>query len=355
MERKRIRDFGIVPGVMKTGPKNKITDVPGVLVGHKTVRNGDNKTGVTVIVPGPGNVFERKFIAAGYVHNGFGKTCGLVQVEELGTLETPIALTNTLNVGLAADALVEYTIRQCEEDQVEVTSVSPVVGECNDCRINRIQHRAVSMEDVMEAFSGAGEDFEEGDVGAGTGTVCYGLKGGIGSASRVMRIGGVNYTLGVLVQSNFGATEDLVIDGIRAGQRILEEKERRRKMATAEQDQGSIMTIIATDLPVSDRQLKRIIRRAGVGIARTGAYTGHGSGEVMIGFTTAGRLQGKDSPEIMTSTCIREDLINVAFKAAAEAVNEAILNSMTAAGRTGGLAVEVYYSLSEFLPQILKH
>ena len=355
MERKRIRDFGIVPGVMKTGPKNKITDVPGVLVGHKTVRNGDNKTGVTVIVPGPGNVFERKFIAAGYVHNGFGKTCGLVQVEELGTLETPIALTNTLNVGLAADALVEYTIRQCEEDQVEVTSVSPVVGECNDCRINRIQHRAVSMEDVMEAFSGAGEDFEEGDVGAGTGTVCYGLKGGIGSASRVMRIGGVNYTLGVLVQSNFGATEDLVIDGIRAGQRILEEKERRRKMAAAEQDQGSIMTIIATDLPVSDRQLKRIIRRAGVGIARTGAYTGHGSGEVMIGFTTAGRLQGKDSPEIMTSTCIREDLINVAFKAAAEAVHEAILNSMTAAGRTGGLAGEVYYSLSEFLPQILKH
>ena len=353
MERKRIRDFGIVPGVMKTGPKNKITDVPGVLVGHKTVRNGDNKTGVTVIVPGPGNVFERKFIAAGYVHNGFGKTCGLVQVEELGTLETPIALTNTLNVGLAADALVEYTIRQCEKDQVEVTSVSPVVGECNDCRINRIQHRAVSMEDVMEAFSGAGEDFEEGDVGAGTGTVCYGLKGGIGSASRVMRIGGVNYTLGVLVQSNFGATEDLVIDGIRAGQRILEEKERRRKMATAEQDQGSIMTIIATDLPVSDRQLKRIIRRAGVGIARTGAYTGHGSGEVMIGFTTAGRLQGKDSPEIMTSTCIREDLINVAFKAAAEAVNEAILNSMTAAGRTGGLAGEVYYSLSEFLRRFL--
>ena len=238
---------------------------------------------------------------------------------------------------------------------MEVTSVSPVVGECNDCRINRIQHRAVSMEDVMEAFSGAGEDFEEGDVGAGTGTVCYGLKGGIGSASRVMRIGGVNYTLGVLVQSNFGATEDLVIDGIRAGQRILEEKERRRKMATAEQDQGSIMTIIAPDLPVSDRQLKRIIRRAGVGIARTGAYTGHGSGEVMIGFTTAGRLQGKDSPEIMTSTYIREDLINVAFKAAAEAVHEAILNSMTAAGRTGGLAGEVYYSLSEFLPQILKH
>lgn len=353
--KKRIRDYGIRIGDHPAGALNKLTDVPGVRVGHYTVDTEEHKTGVTVILPCEENIFASRLTAAAFVHNGFGKTAGIPQIEELGTLESPIALTNTLNVGLAADALVEYTIRQCEKDQVEVTSVSPVVGECNDCRINRIQHRAVSMEDVMEAFSGAGEDFEEGDVGAGTGTVCYGLKGGIGSASRVMRIGGVNYTLGVLVQSNFGATEDLVIDGIRAGQRILEEKERRRKMATAEQDQGSIMTIIATDLPVSDRQLKRIIRRAGVGIARTGAYTGHGSGEVMIGFTTAGRLQGKDSPEIMTSTCIREDLINVAFKAAAEAVNEAILNSMTAAGRTGGLAGEVYYSLSEFLPQILKH
>ena len=173
-----------------------------------------------MIVPGPGNVFDRKFIAAGYVHNGFGKTCGLVQVEELGTLETPIALTNTLNVGLAADALVEYTIRHFAKEKLELTSVSPVVGECNDCKINRIQHRAVSMEDVMEAFSRADEDFEEGDVGAGTGTVCYGLKGGIGSASRIMRIGGKKYTLGVLVQSNFGATEDLVINGIRAGERL---------------------------------------------------------------------------------------------------------------------------------------
>ena len=344
----RAADYGLCVGSLPKGPHNRITDVPGVTVGHCTVDTPAHKTGVTVLFPCPENPFVHKLPAAAFVLNGFGKSAGLMQIQELGTLESPIALTNTLNVGLVADALVEYTIRQCEKDQVEVTSVSPVVGECNDCRINRIQHRAVSMEDVMEAFSGAGEDFEEGDVGAGTGTVCYGLKGGIGSASRVMRIGGVNYTLGVLVQSNFGATEDLVIDGIRAGQRILEEKERRRKMATAEQDQGSIMTIIATDLPVSDRQLKRIIRRAGVGIARTGAYTGHGSGEVMIGFTTAGRLQGKDSPEIMTSTCIREDLINVAFKAAAEAVNEAILNSMTAAGRTGGLAGEVYYSLSEF-------
>lgn len=353
MERKRIRDYNVDLGTMKTGPLNKISDVPGVLVGHKTIKNEDNRTGVTVILPGPGNIFERKFVAAGYVHNGFGKTCGLVQVEELGTLETPIALTNTMNVGLAADALVEYTVRQCEKDKVECMSVNPVVGECNDSRINRIQHRAVSWKEVEEAFSAVCEDFEEGDVGAGAGTVCYGLKGGIGSSSRVMHIGGKTYTLGALVQSNFGATEDLVIGGIQAGQRILKEKERQRRMASAEQDKGSIMTVIATDLPVSDRQLKRIIRRAGVGIARTGAYTGHGSGEVMIGFTTANRYEGSVTPEFMTRTCIREDLINAAFKAAAEAVCEAILNSMTAAGKTKGLGGEIYYSLSEFLPEFL--
>lgn len=349
----RIRDYGVTPGVMKTGPYNKITDVPGVLVGHKTIRTEENRTGVTVIVPGPGNIFERKFVAAGYVHNGFGKTCGLVQVEELGTLETPIALTNTLNVGLVADALVEYTVRQCEKDRIEAKSVNPVVGECNDSSINHIQHRAVSFKEVEEAFSSACEDFEEGAVGAGTGTVCYGLKGGIGSASRVIKIGDRDYTLGALVQSNFGATEDLIINGYPAGQKILEEKGKREKMASAEQDKGSIMTVIATDLPLSDRQLKRIIRRAGVGIARTGAYTGHGSGEVMIGFTTANRQQGAEAREIISQTCIREDLINLVFKAAAEAVCEAILNSMTAAEKTEGLNGQVYYSLSEFLPQIM--
>lgn len=349
MGKKRIRDYGITPGVMETGALNKITDVPGVLVGHATVKNDTSRTGVTVIVPGPGNVFAEKFIAAAYVHNGYGKTCGLVQVEELGTLETPVALTNTMNVGLVADALVEYTIRQCGKNGVRALSVNPVVGECNDSRINNITHRAVSMEHVMEAFDAACVDFEEGDVGAGAGTVCYGLKGGIGSASRIVEIGGRTYTLGALVQSNFGATEDFVIEGDRMGARILEEKALRDKMAVAEQDQGSIMTVIATDLPLTDRQLKRIIRRAGVGIARTGAYMGHGSGEVMIGFTTAGRIKSQSDGGLLTQTFIREELINRAFKAAAEAVDEAILNSMAAAERAKGLNGEIYYSLSEFM------
>jgi len=352
MKRQRIRDFGIIPGRLPTGTLNKITDVSGVRVGHVTIHDGANHTGLTLIVPGPGNAFTDKFIAASYVHNGFGKTCGLVQIDELGTLETPIALTNTLNVGLVADGLIEQVLRQCSEENVEALSVNPVVGECNDSRINDIQHRAVQPGQIAMALESANTDFEEGDVGAGTGTVCYGLKGGIGSASRILSVDGTSYTIGALVQSNFGATEDLVINTIPAGPRILEERDRWEKAAISEQDQGSIMTIIATDLPVSNRQLRRIIRRAGVGIARTGAYTGHGSGEVMIGFSTANRVKANPAQGITTMQVLREDLLNQAFLAAAEAVQEAILNSLASACQATGRHGEIYYSLSEFLPAI---
>ena len=348
MERKRIRDFGIVPGVMKTGPKNKITDVPGVLVGHKTVRNGDNKTGVTVIVPGPGNVFERKFIAAGYVHNGFGKTCGLVQVEELGTLETPIALTNTLNVGKVADAMISWMIQQTRKEGEDVFSINPVVGECNDSRINEICNRVVGEKELYHALEQADTDFAEGDIGAGTGTICYGLKGGIGSASRTLVLDGKTYTIGVLVQSNFGATRDLKISGKPAGEKILE-RIRKEECGSSAEDRGSIMTVLATDLPVSERQLYRIIRRCGVGIARTGAYTGHGSGEIMIGFTTATRVDTKSTCEVEVCARIKEEKINEAFEAAAEAVEEAILNSMVTAREKRGLDGARYRSLAEFL------
>lgn len=350
MVQKRIRDYNIIPGRMRTGKWNKITDVPGVLVGHSTIKNETNHTGVTVIIPGPGNGFIHKYTAASYVHNGFGKSCGLVQIEELGTLETPIALTNTLNVGLVWDALAGYVIRQSQAEGVEPMSLNPVVGECNDSQINHIQNRAVKEQHVMEAIAGAEEDFAEGDVGAGAGTVCYGLKGGIGSASRVIELDGKEYTIGVLVQSNFGATADFVLNGTAAGEQILKLKKDQERMASAECDKGSIMTILATDLPVSHRQLKRIIRRAAVGIARTGAYTGHGSGEVMIGFTTANRIPPSSQGKLITQTVIHEDLINRAFQAAAEASHEAILNSMVCAERTVGLKGEIYYSLAEFLP-----
>ncbi len=360
MNQKRIRDYGMIPGRMKPGKYNKITDVPGVLVGHSTIKNQENHTGVTVILPGPDNAFGRKYVAASYVHNGFGKSCGLVQIDELGTLETPIALTNTLNVGLVWDALTDYVLRQCARDQIPARSISPVVGECNDSQINHIQNRAVHGKHLQAAIDGASVDFAEGDVGAGAGTICYGLKGGIGSASRIVELYGREYTVGVLVQSNFGATADFLLDGKAVGERILKLKEKldREKeesgqpegsMAVSQSDQGSIMTILATDLPVSDRQLRRILRRTAVGIARTGAYTGHGSGEVMIGFTTANRVPAEAGEEPLAQTVLHESLINTAFQAAAEAAHEAILNSMVCAGRTTGIQGEVYYSLGEFL------
>lgn len=354
MEKKRIRDYGIIIGRLKPGKRNKITDVPGVLVGHSTIKNQEHHTGVTVILPGEDNAFARKYTAASYVHNGFGKSCGLVQIDELGTLETPVALTNTLNVGLVWDAVAEYVIRRCRADHIAVRSLNPVVGECNDSRINHIEERAVREEHVMEAISEACADFEEGDVGAGTGTVCYGLKGGIGSASRILQIGDKEYTIGILVQSNFGATIDFVLNGMAAGKKILNMKKERDSLASAEQDKGSIMTVLATDLPVSHRQLKRIIRRTAVGIARTGAYTGHGSGEVMIGFTTANRIPAVSEGSFLSQSMIHEDLIDQAFQAAAEAAQEAILNSMVCAEQAVGTGGEIYESLADFLPYLLE-
>ena len=349
VDRKRIRDFGIVPGRLETGKRNKITDVAGVKVGHCTIKTKENHTGVTVILPGEDNAFADKYTAAAYVHNGFGKSAGLIQVEELGTLETPIALTNTLNVGRVWDAMVDLVVKQCEKDGLEPMSINPVVGECNDSRINRIQKRAVGADAVHLAFESASDDFEEGDVGAGAGTVCYGLKGGIGSASRVIRIGERAYTIGVLVQSNFGATEDFVLNGEAVGGKILDWKQEKNDMAASEEDRGSIMSILATDLPLTSRQLKRILKRTGVGIARTGGYTGHGSGEVMIGFTTANRIPSDETENLFELRAIPEPVINRAFLAAAEAEQEAILNSMTAAKQTRGLKGELYYSLAEYL------
>lgn len=362
---RRICDYGIEIGLWPKGRRNKITDVPGVTVGHKTLCEGEIRTGVTVILPVQDNIFLNKCTAAAYVHNGFGKTCGLLQVEELGTLETPIALTNTLNVGLAADALVEYTLKRCREDGAEALSVNPVVGECNDSRMNRISRRAVKKEDVFEAIEAAGEDFEEGGVGAGAGTVCYGFKGGIGSASRVVTAGGREYTIGVLVQSNFGATRCLTIDGAPVGREILRaaavshpmprlseaarEAVRNSLFRETAEDRGSIMMICATDLPLSERQLRRLIRRMGNGLARTGSYTGHGSGEVMIGFTTANRVPDGEGPAVQVREVLSESLLNDPFQAVAEAVEEAVLNSMTMASTAPGLDGTVYYSLNEFL------
>ena len=333
-------------GTLPRGTRNKITDVAGVTVGHDTVRGDGVRTGVTVILPGADNVFLNKRIAAAYVHNGFGKTLGTVQVQELGTLETPIALTNTLNVGLVHDALVTYTLDRCAADGTPCFSVNPVVGECNDCTLNDIARRAVHASNVQNAIQTASTDFAEGDVGAGAGTLCYGLKGGIGSASRVVEIGGERFTVGVLVQSNFGRTADLVVDGRRVGEEILRRMET-APFAPAQVDKGSIITVLATDLPVSSRQLYRIIRRAGVGLAETGSFMGHGSGEVMLGFSTANIHAGAEK---CFDTCrfVRDALLNDAFRAAAEATQEAVLSSMLHAKSAVSLDGTVYPSLADF-------
>ena len=323
---KRIRAYGIIPGEMEPGPLNKITDVAGVTVGHATVNTAEHKTGVTVILPCEDNPYKNKLTAAAYIHNGFGKSQGLVQMEELGTLETFIALTNTLNVGKVHDAVVDMMSEQCEREGIQVTTINPVVGECNDSRINKISVK---------------RDFEEGAVGAGTGTVCFGLKGGIGSASRQFPLGGKTYTVGALVQSNFGSTKNLMICGEMVG------RELEKKTKPALLDWGSIMTVIATDLPLSDRQLKRVIKRAGVGLSRTGSYMGHGSGDIMSGFSTANRISEERNPEILTIRILKESLLDTAFTAAAEAVEEAVLNSLAMASTTVGYQGEIRYSLTD--------
>ncbi len=342
MKQKRIEDFGIRIGRLPRGERNKITDVPGVLVGHATIRDGRHNTGVTVIRPSAGNVFRDKLAAAAFVHNGFGKTAGTVQIDELGTLETPIALTNTLSVGAVSDAVVEWMTAQCAEDGIALRSVNPVVGECNDASLNAITDRAVTAEHVFEALRTASADFEEGAVGAGAGTTCYGLKGGIGSASRTVTLDGRDYTVGVLVQSNYGATADLRLNGVPVGEELS------GWIRGKECDEGSIMVVLACDVPLTARQLRRVIRRCSVGIARCGSYVGHGSGEVFLGFSTANVFRPGEG-DLLSVACIREDRIDRLFRAAGEATEEAILNSMVTAKETVGPDGRAVHSLGDYL------
>lgn len=334
---KRVEEIGIRIGSMKKGSLNKITDVPGVKVGHYTIKNELNKTGVTVVIPHGGNVFDEKNVASSYVLNGYGKTVGLIQVEELGNIETPIALTSTLNVGLVMDALVEYTLNNATE---EITSVNAVVAECNDGRINSPFNRAVKKEHVFSAIESANSDFDEGDVGAGTGMICYGLKGGIGSASRIVPIG-QGYTVGVLVQTNFGSLKDLMINGKNVGEEI-------KNASVNNEEKGSVIVIMATNLPLSSRQLKRVIKRASVGLARTGSFIGHGSGEVFIGFSTSNIIKNKEKDDIVTCNVLNEGKMNLVFRAIAEATEEAVLNSMLMSNGAVERNGKKVFSLNEF-------
>ena len=249
----RSREFGIAPGIMPAGPRNAITDVPGVKVGHVTLSSRDINTGVTAIIPQPGDLFGDKLTAAVEVINGFGKSAGLVQVAELGTLETPILLTNTFGVGTCSNALIRWAISQRPDIGRETSTVNPVVCECNDGVLSDIQAMAVTEQDAMRAIEAAGQDVAEGSVGAGTGMIAFGFKGGIGTASRQILLQGSAHVLGALVLANFGKAGDLVLpDGRRPDPRIM-----------AEAEKGSIIVVLATDLPLDHRQLARVCRRAG--------------------------------------------------------------------------------------------
>lgn len=341
---KRARELGIRIGVMAPGKWNAITDVPGVKVGHTTLFRGDSiRTGVTAILPHNGNIFQQKVPAAVFTGNGFGKLAGSTQVTELGNLETPVVLTNTLSVGTAIDAVVEYTLQQQGNEKVQ--SVNAVVGETNDGWLNDIRGRQVSREDVWQALKQANTGpVTEGCVGAGTGTVCFGFKGGIGTASRKLPASLGGYTVGVLTQTNFGGV--LQVDGVPAGKELgkfyLSDK-------LNDQADGSCMIVVATDAPLDSRNLERLAKRAFMGLAKTGGIASNGSGDYIIAFSTNDSLRIPHEPATSTRvmTLLENDFVSPLFMAAIEATEEAIINSLLAAVTTRGKSGRVV----EALPQ----
>lgn len=334
--RGRIRDFGIEPGIFKPGPYNAITDVPGVRVGHVTLIEGDNvRTGVTAIVPHEGNVFRLKCPAAVFVGNGFGKLAGTTQIKELGNIESPIILTNTLSVAQGIEGVITYTLGQ--KGNEGVGSVNAVVGETNDGTLNDIRGRHVKASDVVEAIQKAkGGPVEEGCVGAGTGTVCFGWKGGIGTSSRVLPADLGGYTVGVLVQSNYGGI--LEIDGVPVGQR-LGQYSFKRNVENPDylmSPDGSCMMVVFTDAPLDARNLERLAKRAFMGMAKTGGIASNGSGDYVIAVSVNKGNLIDESQRFYHPTLLRNDDMSPLFEAAIEATAEALWNSLFMAVDTKG-------------------
>lgn len=329
---KRIRELGIKPGVLQPGKQNSITDVDGVLVGHKTVIKGENvRTGVTAIIPHNGNLFQQKVPAGIFVGNGFGKLAGFTQVMELGNLETPIILTNTLNVSTGISALVNYTLQQKGNEKVQ--SVNAVVGETNDGWLNDIRGRHILESDVLEAIQRASSLVVEGNVGAGTGTTCFAFKGGIGTSSRKLPQSLGGYTVGVLVQTNFGGV--LQVDGVPVGKELKKFSFSNQLLNNVD---GSCMIIIATDAPLDSRNLERLAARAMIGVGRTGGIMSHGSGEYAIAFSTdlESRIQNQPESSVKNVPNLHNDYTSQLFLAAIEATEEAVLNSLTMATTVTG-------------------
>jgi D-aminopeptidase len=331
---KRARELGIAPGVLNPGPNNAITDVKGVLVGQVTLKQGDAiRTGVTAIVPHPGNVFQQKVPAAVFVGNAFGKLAGSTQIEELGNLETPLILTNTLSVAEGIAGAVEWTLAQPGNEQVR--SVNAVVGETNDGSLNDIRGRHVTRAHVIDAIRNArGATVEEGAVGAGTGTVCFGFKGGIGTSSRLLPSNLGGYSVGVLVQTNYGGILD--INGAPVGQELG--KYYLKENLPKESADGSCMIIVATDAPLDARNLRRLAARAMLGLGKTGSPSSNGSGEFVVAFSTAEECRVPMNPpgNVLRPPVLHNDAVSPLFQAVKEATEEAVYNSLFMAQTTTG-------------------
>ncbi len=321
------RDLGLIRSNLQPGKLNAITDVSGVLVGHQTLLRDNLRTGVTAILPHGGNLFQEKVPAAVEVINGFGKSIGLMQIAELGQIETPILLTNTLSVGTCATALIREAIKENPEIGRRTSTVNPVVCECNDGWLSDIQALAVSESDAIEAIKNACDvTVVQGSVGAGTGMRCFGFKGGIGTASRMIPLDQKSYHIGVLTLTNFGS----------AGSLVLPDGRRPAPPAEKAEERGSVIIVLATDIPLSNRQLQRVIKRCGAGLAQLGSIWGHGSGDIVVGFSTAWRIRHDEPRDIVPAQQLNENRIDQLFAAAADATVEAVLNSMVASPSTRG-------------------
>jgi D-aminopeptidase len=346
--RPRARDIGIFAGILPTGSLNAITDVAGVKVGHVTLIRGDSiRTGVTAILPHDGNLFQDKVPGAIFVGNGFGKLMGSTQVKELGEIETPILLTSTLNVPRVADALLDWMLALPGNEQVR--SINPVIGETNDGFLNDIRGRHVGQAEVFNALRGAKSGaVDEGSVGAGTGTVAFGFKGGIGTSSRIVPQSAGGYTVGVLVQTNFGGV--LTINGAPVGRELgqyyLKEQLSPRPTGstggTSDRADGSIIIVVATDAPLDARNLERLAARSMLGLARTGSPSTNGSGDYVIAFSTATENRVTTTTGKRSTTVLGNDAMSPLFLAVVEATEEAIYNSLlratTVTGRGGNKA-----------------
>lgn len=331
-------------GRLRAGPRNAISDVAGVTVGHCTLDQGPIQTGVTVIRPHMADPFLVKSRAASTVLNGFGKSIGLMQIAELGLLETPIALTNTFAVGAIAQAQIASACRSNPQIGRDTHTVNPLVLECNDGWLNDIQAMAVGAEHYDAALAAASAEFAQGSVGAGRGMSMFGVKGGIGSASREVVIAGQCYTLGALVLTNYGRAPSLVVDGRRVGAEL------HRRLATpALPESGSIIIVLATDAPLDDRQLRRVSLRAGAGLARTGSVFGHGSGDIVLAFSTAYPVPHDPDRPMPACVMLHDRRIDPLFQAAADATEQAIVHALLRAQAVKGFRAQERAGFTDIL------